>query len=110
MRLVIQRSREGTGTDTRYILTCRLEVSPKERQRLDAIPSPRWHRALIECGIDHHALMNQGYRVPFNDVLEAKKQEADLREAFEAMLMYFEQAQAYGGNDVIEANLDALIW
>ena len=98
MKLVVSRSQKDTPAGMRFVLSCRLEVSPEETDLIK-----RYAPAYRFCKLgDIWGLVGQGVTLEDKDVTDLLDREDKLRKACQGLRAYLQSAQQYQGQDEIE--------
>ena len=98
MKLVLSRSQKDTPAGMRFVLACRLEVSPEETALLKQY-APAYRFGKLG---DIWDLVGPGVTLEDKDVMDLLDREEKLRKACQGLRAYLEGAQHYQGQAELE--------
>jgi len=98
MKLVISRSQKETPAGIRFVLACRLEVSPAETDLIKRY-APTYRFGKLG---DIWDLIGQGVTLEAKAVTDLRDREDKVKKACQGLRAYLENAQHYQGQEELE--------
>ena len=98
MKLVISRSQTETPAGMRFVLSCRLEVSPEETELIKRY-APAYRFGKLG---DIWDLIGQGVTLEDKDITDLRDREDKVKKACQGLRAYLEDAQHYQGQEEVE--------
>ena len=98
MKLVVSRSQKETPAGMRFVLSCRLEVSPEETELIKRY-APTYRFGKLG---DIWDLTGQGVTLEDEDVMDLRNREAKVKKACQGLRALLRGAQQFQGQEELE--------